>query len=755
MNYSYKELKPAVHEVRERIDLSDVLSLLLRNLKLIIGAILLMFALAVALILIMPKKYEASALVLIDPRQIDFLADKAATDARLLTTDTLVVDSEVEIINSRALLRRAAERAGIFSDPEYSKSSILRDITRPLFSWLSSPSPENGKESTILSAFARNVTVERVGPTYVLQISYESESAVRAAEVVNIITEEYLADGVRAQGEYSKKSSSWLKQRLTELQGEVIAADRAVEVYKMENDLVSTQSGGLVTEQQVAEISSRLVAAQADVAQAQARLDSADTSLRSGNFATLSGGSGAEVFSKLLGDRMLLQQEAAKIEAAYGKTHLGYRKIMESMTEIDRQIRGELARISNGYEADLRAARQTEEGLRASLAALKKAALEGSTKEVKLRELEQQAEASKAIYQSMLEALNRTLQQQSLPMVTARVIQAADPPPKWSKPNWKLILALSLLLGAGCGIGAAFFIEGLRSTVYSSREIEEITGRPSLGIIPFLPTVHRKKSLLSRIPGWAAAEDPPQLTLVDDSAIAIDRLEVFHDILNDEGSVALDTLRTMEATVRQRGRRNAASGAAVIALGSALAGEGKSTVSLLFALHLASTGARVLLIDYDFRRAGLTKRLLPGRTIISRPLPKPGQFTSGSISTSITMFYDVTTGLVFLPAPGRSEASKDISRVIAEGSDQKIESLRTCFDFIVLDLPPLFHLPQGPMLAGSIDAFFMVVEWGKPNIRVLERSLRHIPEIGKRMAGSIISKVNTKRFIGFEKFEYY
>jgi succinoglycan biosynthesis transport protein ExoP len=754
MNYNYRVVESGRGDESEAISLADVISLLRRNLRLIGGITFLFVALAAATVILLPKKYEATALLLIDPRQIDFLAEKAATDARLLTTDTLVVDSEVEILNSRELLKHVAIRAGIFTDPEYTTPSMLREMIRPVLSLFSAADSDKDPQAMILSAFANNVRAERVGSTYVLEISYLSQSAARAAEVVNIITEEYLADSLRAQGEYSRQSSAWLKQRLSDLQKDVIAADRAVEIYRMENDLVSTQAGGLVSEQQVAEISTRLVAAKAEVAQAKSRLDAARANLASGNFAMLSGGAGTEAFAKLLGERLLQQQEAARIEAIYGKSHLGYRRAMASIADIDKLIRSELARMASGYESDLAAAEQTEKALTTALSQLKQAALAGSEREVKLRELEQQALAAKAIYQNMLDAFNRALQQQSLPSVTARVIQQADPPPKWTKPNWKMIVALSLVLGAGCGVGGAFLREGITSSVHSSWEIEEVTGRPNLGVIPLVPALAGPRSWTRSTLLQSSGSGLPSPTMSESGVIHRANVSSFHIVLRDEGSIALDTLRAMEAAVRKERGGLEDRSAIVVALGSALASEGKSTVSALFAMHLAWSGARVLLVDYDFRRGGLTRRLRPYPYDIKESADKARDGAAAGAQES-SMLYDGTTGLCFLPAPGRDEAAREISRVIAEGMDYRISSLKSCFDFIILDLPPLFHLPQGPMLARDIDKFLLVVEWGKPNARLIERSLNHAPEIARRMVGSVINKFNAKGLIGYDALEYY
>lgn len=750
MNYVFPGAQITNNSARENIVLSDIFSLLWRNAKLISLTAAVCVALGVLAIILLPKKYEASALVLIDPRQIDILADKAATDARLLTTDSLVVDSEVEILNSRELLKRVADRANIYNDPEYSKASPIREMIRPLIKLVSDlfgndTSSGGDQKSMILSAFARNISVERVGPTYVLQITYESESPARAAQVANIITDEYLSDGLRVQSEGAQRSSAWLKQRLTALQKEVIAADRAVEVYKMENDLVSTQAGGLVTEQQVAEISSRLVSAQADEQQAKARLDAARGILASGNFATLSGGGSTDLVAKLLSDRQIEEQDGAKIFAVYGKSHLAYQKSQDRIAEIDRQIRVELERVTKGYEADYQAAKQVEDSLNTRLAEFKRAALEGGEREVRLRELEQQALASKAIYQSMLEAFNKAMQQRSIPTETARVIQSADPPPKWTSPNWKILGALSLMVGLGCGVGGALLREGLKSSVHSSREIEDITGRPNIGIIPAIAKLGKHSRQLPSEPSRLSIAVPPEW---EELVIPEPALAGYHAILADEGSIILDTLRSMEVAARIPLHGEIHEGAVVMALGSALAGEGKSTVSALFALHLAMSGARVLLVDYDFQRGGLTERF-------RRPVPEDLASAQTGPQPRQDMMWDPVTGLVFMPAPGRKNAGREISRVIADGTERHIHSLRGSFDFIVLDLPPLFHLPQGRMLAKEIDKFFLVVEWGKANVRVLERSLVQIPEITRMLAGTIMNKTQIKQSIGYEKLEYY
>lgn len=756
MNYTPPTTQFARRTEAEAIALSDILALLRRNLTLILGAIALFLVLGAAAVILMPKKYEASALVLIDPRRMDILADKAQTDARLLTTDSLVVDSEVQILNSRELLKRVAERARIYDDPEYTSPSPVKQVIGSLLSFLYAPfgsdeTAEVDPRSRILAAFGRNISVQRVNLTYVLEITYESESATRAAEVVNIITDEYLSDGLRVQSESSRKSAEWLRQRLADLQKDVIAADRAVEVYKMEYDLVSTQSGGLVAEQQLAEISTRLVGAKADVAQARARFDAATELLASGNFATLSGNGGSDVLSKLLTDRQTEQQEAARILSVYGQTHLAYQKIASRITEIDRLIREELQRIAHGYEADLKAATQLAGQLESSLAAIKQAALQGGEREVKLRDLEQRATAAKSIYQSMLDALERSMQQQSLPTTTARVIQSADPPPKWTKPNWMLFGALSLVLGVGSGVGGAFLREGLKSSVHGARDVELVTGRPHLGSVPRLAELGgrpgRLRETLNTIKAWSAQ---PLLGL-DGRAIEADALAGYHAVLRSETGPALEALRAMEVAVRLNQVQRAKRGAVVIAVGSALPGEGKSTLSALFAMHLATGGAKVLLVDYDFRRSGLTRQFQPS-LIAAAPVTSSEPPTDESRAAIDAMMYDPLTGLIFLPAPGRKDVAKEISRVISDGTERRIAALRSCFDFIILDLPPLFHLPQGRVLAHEVDKFVFVVEWGKADSRVLERSLACVPELAAQMVGTILNKSRQREAYAYDRY---
>ena len=564
----------------------------------------------------------------------------------------------------------------------------------------------------------------------------KSDSPERASQIANLIVEEYLAEGMRVQNEASRKSSDWIKTRLTEVRDDVIKADQAVEAYKMKNDLVTTQGGSFVAEQQVAEISTRLVSAQADAEMAKARLEAAKSSLESGNYSTLSGGAGTQVLSALLSARQVEQQDAARILSVYDSSHLGFKKKQQTIKELEGQIREELQRTVSGFNSDYRAALQLSASLSAKLAELKRTAFSGDEREVELRELEQRGTSAKAIYQSMLDALSRSLQQQFFPSVSARVIQAADPPPSWTKPNWKIAIALSLMLGLGAGVGGAFLREGLRSSIHTARELESTTGRPNLGYVPFLPRLAGPGFFQRQLAQWF--EEPAPATLPirgHERALANDTLRQFHDELRVEGSMTLETLRAVEIAVRLRSREGMG-GATVIAVGSAGAGEGKSAVSTLLAMHMAWGGARVLLVDYDFQTSGISARF--------HEISPPRQKAEGQPPLP-PMKFDPVTGLLFLPAPPRAEVKREIARVITDGEERRIESLRSCFDFIVMDLPPLFHLPHGRILARSIDRFVLVAEWDKANSQVISRGLSRIPELADRLAGTIINKARLPR----------
>ena len=129
----------------------------------------------------------------------------------------------------------------------------------------------------LVGALKGGLSVKRVGFSYVIEIAFGSTNPGLAARIANGIADAYILDQMEAKYQATQRASSWLQDRIRELRDQSSAAERAVIKFKTQNNIVTTggveKGGRLRSHQQVVELSSQLIIARAQSAEARARLD--------------------------------------------------------------------------------------------------------------------------------------------------------------------------------------------------------------------------------------------------------------------------------------------------------------------------------------------------------------------------------------------------------------------------------------------------------------------------------------------------
>lgn len=197
---------------------------------------------------------------------------------------------------------------------------------------------------------------------------------------------------------------------------------------------------------------------------------------------------------------------------------------------------------------------------------------------------------------------------------------------------------------------------------------------------------------------------------------------------------------------------SAKSGARIVGVVSALPSEGKSTISINLAQLLAGQGARVLLLDADIRNPGATRAMARHASEGLLEVLLEGR------SVQDVLLRDEKTKLAFLPTvvkqrvPHSSEllTSAQMHKLLAEASN--------AFDYIIVDLPPLGPVVDARAMAGRIDGFIFVTEWGKTARRAVRNTVENEVHIRKKCLGVILNKVDTEKlklYRAYGSSEYY
>ena len=353
-------------------------------------------------------KYTASTQLLIDAKRNSSLDLTGASPLADLSLDTSAVESQVEILKSKRVAYTVIDDLNLGADESsdgfFKRLLGLSAETRELVS--ENEKKEKEREDVVRS-LERNLTITRIGRSYVLEVAFTSTTPNEAAAIANAFAKAYINGEVEAIYEESRRSSDWLLSSVQELKKKSIESDFAVQRFKSEKGLISTSQNGsavLVSEQQLAQINAQLISARADTVEARVKYELINEIIAKGEVdAAVSESLANPVIVELRNKYLAASKSEADLSARFGRDHEQAIKLREEMKELVRLIFDELRRIAESYKSELDIATERERSLDQALAG--QVGVSGNTNEelVTLRELTREADTYRNLYQNMLQ----------------------------------------------------------------------------------------------------------------------------------------------------------------------------------------------------------------------------------------------------------------------------------------------------------------------------------------------------------------
>ena len=233
---------------------------------------------------ITPPTYTARVQVLLANPRAQFVQQQSILSEPAF--DLNQIETQIQLLKSSALATSVITQLNLVNDPDFSGSGpSLSSLWRGVRTWNRTP-PEQSKAGTparlsdaVIAAFQDRLSANRVGMSSILEISFNSSNAERAAEIANAVANAYITEQLNAKFEANRSATSWLQDRLRDLGDQALNAERAVNQYKSQNNIVSSE-GKSIDEQQVTELNNRLMATRAQVTETSARLNQYEAILR-------------------------------------------------------------------------------------------------------------------------------------------------------------------------------------------------------------------------------------------------------------------------------------------------------------------------------------------------------------------------------------------------------------------------------------------------------------------------------------------
>jgi len=291
---------------------------------------------------------------------------------------------------------------------------------------------------------------------------------------------------------------------------------------------------------------------------------------------------------------------------------------------------------------------------------------------------------------------------------TTSMVQITDPaePGKAPvKPNKTVNIVLGLIFGLVMGVGLAFFIEYLDTSVKTIDDVERTFQAPVLGVIP-------------QNIGYLLEEGT-----------------------ESKHAEAYRVLRTNLLFSRADEKLN------TIVIVSAGAGEGKSTTTINLSTVFAQAGNRVLIVDSDLRRPTLHKLFKVANNLgLTNYLLKQNTIAEVVQTTGVP-------GLDFM-ASGRLPNS---SMGILGSAQMKemIAEMKQRYDFIFFDSPPILGVSDASILASEVDLVMQVIQYRRYPQPMTIRAKQMIEKVGGNFVGIVLNNINMSQDEGYYYYSGY
>ena len=412
--------------------------------RLALGIMLATAAIAVPVILTLPKQYTASTSLGVDIKSPD------AITTLLMPTN---LASQEEIIRSARVVGQVIETLGWDVDPHLRATWQAGGGRGRYEDWLA-------------EGMLRRLTVvpSRRGD-HIITIQYRSFSPAEAAAVANAFAKHYAETAIAMKVEPGRQYARWFGEQNKKLRAELEAAQARLSAFQRDKGI------GVKDENLHAE-TERLASLAAQLTAVQSAAVDANSKLRTGGDA-LPEVMQNSVVQGLRGDVLRLEAKLRDAGANLGAKHPQYRAMQAELAELKARLEAETRHVVRGVSATRAMSGDKEKELKAALEAQRRKLLALRGERDQLAVLERDVEAAKQAYEAAERRFTQTNLESQATQSNVFLIRPATEPLEASFPKVKLYILASILFGALLGVGAAHTLETLDRRV---RCVEDMAG---------------------------------------------------------------------------------------------------------------------------------------------------------------------------------------------------------------------------------------------------------------------------------------
>jgi succinoglycan biosynthesis transport protein ExoP len=687
-NYLVEELKMSEPQKKETtLHFLDYWRVIRSRKEIVMAVLFLVVITGTAYTFTLPKIYAAEARIQVNNDSVDLDPFNPATSG-MRAYDPYFLRTQFEIIQSKPILYEVINRLNLQEIWGKKGEQISKEIAYKIL--------------------RSSLNISQSRDTSLIALTAMREDPKEAARIANELADVYR--DVRLDLKYKEMTRAMdaLGRELEKQQEKVDTASRRVEQLRQELDITvlpgsyAGQNENSVEKLRLQQLEGDRIAARVEMLVARARFEQLE-SMSNEDLQTASAYLTQDPFVEAMRTQIKDYDVAlTSLLENYGPNYPEVKQTQAARDELLTKLQRALGGIKKGTQAQYIVAKSKFEALEEELRGVKSSDQETQRdKFVPFNKAQQELD----IQRSIMNALKARIAQEGItlkvPRTPVEIVDSAEESSRPISPKLILNVLLSIFIGLFSGIGLAYFIEYLDTSIKTADDIERWVGLPVLGLIP-----QKVRPLIEEGP----------------------------DSEHAEGYRVLRTNMAFADSGPSRGAFAVLSGGA---------GEGKSTTAFNLAYICAQQGEKVLLVDADVRRPvqhtilGVSNRF--GLTnVLLRDVPVEETIKTTSVPN-----------LHFLPSgrmPRTSLGVLDPKRI-----SELVHSLKLKYDIIVFDTPPLVGISDSSVIAKEMDGVLLVVQYRKYPRDMIIRAKQMLDTLGVPQVGVVLNNINIMR----DDYYYY
>ena len=707
----------------EEIQLKDYLDVIIRRKWLIVTVLTLVFLSTLIFTLTTTRIYEASAVV-----EVSQVTPHVTTFQEVLGSEIQArefYETQVELIRSKTMIDRVIEKLDLISHPVIrktvlgdGKSGILARIKTAIKSMVSKVSSGQFEQTVVQEIETRqrvakyiseNLMVSPSRKSMLIDVAFRSPDRQLSRSIVNTLVEDFISWKMEQKIDASGMARDFLMMQMDRAKINLEKAEEQLNDFAKHAGIVSLDARMNSIYRHLEELNSAFAEAEANMITKAAVYQQA---VKDGH-ANLPRVLESDLIVSLKDKYAKLSSEYEELKATF---HDGYPSVKSLKARMDSiaalikaQEKGIFLSIANEYES----AQKIVSAMEKRIEHQKNLVLDMNDRATQYSIMAREVDTNKAIYQSLLQRAKEIESMAGVSSSNIQIVNRAELPIVAVKPNVKLNLLLSIILGLFGGIGCAFMAEYFADTVTNPTEISDRFQFPLLGMIPQTkPDEHGLENLFLRHPRSSFAE----------------------------------AIRSTRVSIQLSG---SSAHSKCFLITSTLPSEGKTTLALNLALSFAAAGEKTVLIDADLRKPRLHEIFNLENRVNGNGI---SSFLA-DLTDSLKIYSNHSENLRIIPS---GPVPPNPAELLASNRfNFLLKKLRNRFDRIILDGPPHIGFADTLILSKSVGGIILVSSIGESSREAIGQFKKSITNVKGTILGCVVNKVDFNRKYGYGGYYRY